>query len=66
MSQNKQILKALQQGRRLTPLAALQEFGCFRLGARIYDLRKEGYEIESELKSENGKQYSEYYLRGEG
>ena len=32
----------------LTPLDALDRFGCFRLGARIYDLRRMGVPIASE------------------
>jgi hypothetical protein len=28
-------------------LDALQKFGCFRLGARIWDLRHEGFKIEN-------------------
>ena len=47
-SQNKRIRKYLESGRKITPLGALYEFGCFRLGARIYDLRKEGMAINAE------------------
>lgn len=39
-SQNTQILKALKKGARITPMDALKRFGCFRLGARIADLKK--------------------------
>ena len=46
-SQNKRILAYLKSGRKLTPLEALYEFGCLRLGARIYDLRAQGEMIES-------------------
>ena len=34
------ILKALQQGDRLTHLDAEKRFNCLRLGARIYDLKQ--------------------------
>ena len=44
-SQNKRIRKHLESGRNLTPLDALYQYGCFRLGARIYDLRREGLRI---------------------
>jgi len=44
-SQNKRIRKYLEAGRSLTPIDALYQFGCFRLGARIYDLRKQGLQI---------------------
>lgn len=43
-----QILAHLQSGLSITPLDALEMFGCFRLGARIYDLRKDGVEIAVE------------------
>lgn len=40
-SQEKKILTWLSSGRTLTPIQALIMFGCFRLSARIYDLRKQ-------------------------
>lgn len=46
-SQNTRILAWLKSGRKLTPLDALYQFGCFRLGARIYDLRRRGEVIQS-------------------
>jgi len=48
-SQNKNILKYLQSGKSLTPLEALRLFGCFRLGGRIYDLKKAGHPIKTEI-----------------
>ncbi len=38
-SQNAQILKWLKSGKTLTALQALEKFGCWRLAARIDDLR---------------------------
>lgn len=35
----------------ITPLEALQDLGCFRLAARIHDLRKTGVAIDHELVS---------------
>lgn len=43
-SQCAQILKWLREGKPLTPLLALEQFGCFRLAARINDLRYAGGE----------------------
>lgn len=54
-SQNKQILNYLNDGNSITPIDALNLFGCFRLGARIHDLKSEGYDIKTEIKSINGK-----------
>ena len=48
-SQSKNIIEWLERGNSITPILALEKFGCFRLGARIWDLRKMGYNIESKL-----------------
>ena len=53
-SQTAAILKHLQAGHAITPLEALRLFGSFRLGARIYDLRKQGYNIRMELVAVGG------------
>ena len=62
MSQSQQILKHLKSGKTITPLEALSEYGCFRLGARIFDLRRSGYDIKTEVVSENGKTFAKYEL----
>lgn len=64
MSQNEAIKAALLSGRSLTPLDALQDFGCFRLAARVADLRREGMDIECSTEITNGKRYARYRLRG--
>ena len=46
MSQESEILRRLEAGETLTPLDALKEVGSFRLGARIWDLRRRGHSIE--------------------
>lgn len=62
-SQNKKIKAWLESGRSITPLEALALFGCFRLGARIFDLREEyGMEINREMVEANGKRFARYYL----
>ena len=50
MSHKEQVLKYLQSGKKLTPIDALNMFGCFRLGARICELRQKGYSIINESK----------------
>ena len=64
MSQEDQILEHLIMGNEITPIDALQKFGCFRLGARIWDLKQKGFQIESKLKSDEvtGKHYAVYYI----
>lgn len=62
-TQNQQVLKYLLTGNRITPLQALDYFGCFRLGARIYDLKKLGYDIKSQNKKVGKDKYvAEYYI----
>jgi hypothetical protein len=48
-SQNAQILKWLQGGQTLTALEALKHFQCFRLAARIADLKEAGHPILSTM-----------------
>ena len=62
-SQSISILNDLYAGVKLTPLDALQRYGCFRLGARIYDLKKEGFNIISEPVKVNGKRVMSYYMK---
>ncbi len=60
-TQKKCIATALKRGDRLTPLQALNKFGCFRLAARISELRAEGMQIQSRLINVNGKTVAQYY-----
>jgi len=63
-SQSKQILDYLQAGNVLTLLEVLRKFNCLRLGARIYDLRQQGYVINSLIIKDDisGKRYARYSL----
>lgn len=62
-TQNQSILNWLKTGASLTPWDALQMFGCFRLAARIHDLRERGHNIEMEMvEKENGRKYARYWL----
>lgn len=61
-SQAHQILEYLKQGNAITPLDALRLFGCFRLSARIADLRDCGHSIAMARKNENGKTFAECRL----
>jgi hypothetical protein len=59
------ILRFLQDGHRLTPLDALELFGCFRLAARVYELRREGWVIvERTVETASGKRIAEYSITG--
>ncbi len=46
-SQEEKVLAYLKKGYSITPLQALSMFGCNRLAARIYRLRKDGNCIAS-------------------
>ncbi len=61
-SQRELIYSYLEQGNTITPLEALNKFGCFRLGARIYELRRAGHNIITENITENGKTFAKYRL----
>ena len=58
--QASRILDYLKSGKRLTPIDALNMFGCFRLGARAYDLKKAGHNIISEMIRVGNKRVAEY------
>ena len=62
MSQEKQILGYLQSRGSISPLEALEEFGCFRLAARIADLRAKKHNIKTYVSKRNGKQFAVYRL----
>lgn len=61
-TQTTKIREALERGETLTPLDALNRFGCFRLGARIYDLKKEGMTITKEMVERGDTMVAEYRL----
>lgn len=63
MSQRTDILAHLKRGRSITALDALQQFGCFRLAARIAELRQMGHEIEMEFEPHDGGKHAKYVLR---
>ena len=53
-SQNDAILSHLRRSP-ITPLEAIQKYGCLRLGARIFELRQQGHEIVRELVAVNNR-----------
>jgi hypothetical protein len=61
-SQNTLIKGWLMNGRSLTTLEALNMFGCFRLAARISNLRDEGMDIHTEIVEINDKRVARYSL----
>jgi hypothetical protein len=66
-TQKQQIQAHLKRFGRITPVEALNRYGCFRLGARVYELRESGMPIDTHMKTvrtRNGKaKVAEYSLR---
>jgi hypothetical protein len=60
--QTESLRNILDQGTHITALDALNWFGCFRLAARVYDLKQEGYNIEKYTQvNDIGKRITYYY-----
>ena len=62
-TQNARILEHLLKGNSITPHEALFKFGCFRLSARIYELKSKGYTFSKEqMKNQHGNSFAKYTL----
>ena len=48
MTQCERILRHLQDYGSITQAEAVTEYGCYRLGARVFDLKAQGVPIKSE------------------
>ena len=63
ISQSQKIFEHLWNGNTLTPIEALERFGCFRLSARIKNLRDDGLDIKTDIiTTKSGKRVAQYYL----
>lgn len=62
-SQNALIKGWLLNGKSITPMEALNMFGCFRLSARIANLRDEGLPVVTDMVTINDKRVARYYLQ---
>jgi hypothetical protein len=49
ITHKKLVLEHMRRFGSIEPMIALREYGCYRLGARIGDLRAEGYNIVTEM-----------------
>ena len=69
LSQSELILDYMKTHRKgITPLEALEKFGCFRLSARIFEIKEAGYDVvtnieEKVTKDGDVKRYGRYSLR---
>ena len=63
VSQTSAILAYMKAGNGITPMDALNLCGCFRLSARIAEIKKLGYAVKTEsVKVEGGKHVARYSL----
>ena len=64
-TQKQKVLIHLQEGKGITPLEALTKFGAFRLSAIIFDLKKDGYDIQTDMIKNGGKHYANYSIKSQ-
>ncbi len=63
-SQTSRILAWMLAGNRITPLEALNRFGCFRLPARIADIKAAGHDVRSRFVStKTEKKVKQYWIQ---
>ena len=63
-SQKSRILEHMRTGNSITPVEALNLYGSLRLGARIAEIRSDGYTIHMKLVKDEktGKRYAQYSM----
>ena len=71
MTQTDMVLRYMQEVGGITPWEAMREFGIMRLGARIYDLKRMGVEVNREMVSNTNRfgktvRYARYTVEGGG
>ena len=62
-TQKSQIRAWLMEGNSVTPIEALNKWGCFRLASVINRLRNEGMDIITETVNNGRKSFAKYYLK---
>lgn len=67
LTQTEMVLKYLQYKGKITSWVAIKEFGITRLSAKIYDLKKMGYNIATTFKTRKNRygvkvKFAEYVL----
>lgn len=61
MTQTMQVLSHLKR-KSLTQADAIK-FGCYRLAARVLELRGQGHEIRTEMEPHEGGKHARYFLK---
>lgn len=59
-----EILRHLAKGHSLTPLTALNKFGCLSLSQRIGELKRQGWPVASKLVKVGQARVARYWLEG--
>lgn len=55
MTQSEMILRYMHENGSITQWEAMREFGCMRIGARIWDLKRAGTHIITESQTEKNR-----------
>lgn len=68
MSDKDKVLEHLRAHKTITAWEAINEFGCLRLAARVADLRRDGYCIDTEIVRDRDRfgevaKFARYHLR---
>lgn len=62
-SQESKILDYMLRGHRITGMEALNMFACFRLPARIADIERRGFKVQSRfITTTTGKRVKQYWI----
>jgi hypothetical protein len=61
-TQQEQIQKHLESGKKITAVIAYEKFGCLRLASRIFNLKKAGLPIITEMVTKNGSTFASYQI----
>ena len=62
MTQLQTLRTHLKEKKSIAPLQALNQYGIYRLSARINELRNEGMDIKTTLINAGPVKYAKYYL----
>ena len=71
MTQEEQVLDYMEKHGSIDPIRAIRDLGILRLGARIHDLKRDGWPIVTEIKSRKypdgtSKHWAEYKIAAPG
>ena len=62
MTQTQAIRAHLLKHNSITPLEALRKYRCFRLAARINDLKRSGFSVQSVMVERKGTRFAKYVM----